>query len=105
MEHIVQFAIGIDDDAIKQRILDTAEKQIMESITKDVKERIFDRDPWSGKLYDNRLSDYVKNTINKMLETCKEDIIKAAADNLADRLMRTKKCKEAVDGVIKNLED
>lgn len=41
MEHIVQFAIGIDDEAIKKRITESAEKQITDSIQKDVEKMIF----------------------------------------------------------------
>ena len=51
MEHIVQFGIGIDDESIRKRIEETAEKQIIETLTKDVKSTIFEKDSWSKKGY------------------------------------------------------
>lgn len=32
MEHIVQFAVGIDDEAIQKRIMETAHNQIIDAI-------------------------------------------------------------------------
>ena len=33
MEHIIQFAVGIDDNAIVKRVEEQAEKQIVETLT------------------------------------------------------------------------
>ena len=39
MEHIVQFAIGIDDNAIKKRVEDNAYDDIVERLIKEAKKR------------------------------------------------------------------
>lgn len=36
MKHIVQFAIGVDDNAIKESIMEQAEKTVIDNITKDI---------------------------------------------------------------------
>ena len=43
MEHILQFAINIDDNTIKQNIEAKAEKQVIEQLVKDVKSSIIDK--------------------------------------------------------------
>ena len=103
MEHIVQFAIGIDDEAINRNIIKHAEKKIMEDITHDVKCQLFASSPYTASGLSREPSDYVKKKIDLVLEQNKDEIIKAAAIHLADRLSRTKKCREAVDEVLENL--
>ena len=41
MEHIVQFAIGIDDGAIRNRIMETAENQIIDTIRREIENHLF----------------------------------------------------------------
>ena len=36
MEHVIQFGVSIDDDAIQKRIVENAEKVITEDIKKEV---------------------------------------------------------------------
>ena len=99
MEHIVQFAIGIDDDAIRKRVVESGEKQIIDSIAADVRKQIFRKDPWSrGK--EEEFTIYADRKIEDILNSWKDEIVDAAAEKLADRLMRTKRVKEAVDNVI-----
>lgn len=40
MEHIVQFGIGIDDDAIREIVMKKAEKSIMEDLKKEIRSEI-----------------------------------------------------------------
>lgn len=53
MEHIVQFAIGIDDEAIRNRVTESAEKQITESIKRDVEGTIFCKE-WHNNNVDKK---------------------------------------------------
>ena len=46
MEHIVQFGVTIDDEAIKKRIEESAKKQITDDISKDVKKTIINSYGW-----------------------------------------------------------
>lgn len=100
MEHIVQFAIGIDDNAIKERVTANAEKEIIKSIKQDVANKLFstwyrDADPKKDPL-----NEFSKGIIEKFLEQHQEEILNKAAAHLADKLARTKKGKE----ILNNLE-
>lgn len=104
MEHIVQFAIGIDDDAIRKRVIESAEKQIIEKLTYDVKSQIFKPHYYKKDKLTDELQDWVEKRIEDIIiESCKDEIIERAAAMLADRLSRTKKAKEALNDVVKNL--
>ena len=100
MEHIVQFAIGIDDEAIKNRITDTAEKQITESIQNDVEETIFDHGWRSGEIDKNSPRNWVKDMVKNVIEANKDQIIEAAAAELAKNMAKTKAVKEAIAKVV-----
>lgn len=47
MEHIVQFAIGIDDKGIKERIEKSAEKQIIERLYHDIARSLTGNTRWT----------------------------------------------------------
>jgi len=93
MEHIVQFAIGIDDEAIKSRIEDSATKQIVDSIVKSLKSKINDAmfDRWG-----NGFSEDSKKLITDFLTEYKEEILQNAANQVADSIKRGKRYKEVV---------
>ena len=97
MEHIVQFAIGIDDNAIKKRIEDNAYDDIVERLIKEAKNdlpqvRSFERGVNWRFLVDDRL-DY-------FLEKNRDDIIDAAAEKLCESFKRTKAYKEKMTEVM-----
>ena len=103
MEHLVQFMIGIDDDAIKKRITESAEKQIVEGLKAKYESEIehqifkFDRDRWNGnKEFKVGLQPWVEDLVVKLLDKHQDEIIERAADRLADKLSRTKAIKEAM---------
>ena len=68
MEHIVQFAIGIDDEAIRKRIAESAEKQIVASIKEDVESILFNYEYYSGKINKNNPFLVNKNCIKHKRE-------------------------------------
>lgn len=102
MEHIVQFAISIDDDAIKKRITDSAEKQIKDELMQDIKSsierEIFDmyKGQWDAKEKKMGLQEWCKQLVVETIEKHKDEIIELAAEKLADKLSRTKIVKEAM---------
>lgn len=99
MEHIVQFAIGIDDEAIKKRIEQTAEKQIVDSIKEDISDRIFRETTWAK---DSVLQNWVKDIVVEAVLEHKDDIIKSAAMELCEYMKRTKAVREAVAGAVED---
>lgn len=97
MEHIVQFAIGIDDEAIRKRITETSEKQIINRLYEECITAVIGQAPrvWGG--YDDRdkqfkraLNDLVFQAVDKIVTENKDAIIENAAQILADRIGRTK---------------
>lgn len=104
MEHIVQFAVGIDDDSIIKYVQEHARNQIINELKKDVINKMFD-----GKYINHNadpkrdsLSDFTKDIVLSIIEPYKDVIVEKAAANLADRLVRTKIAKEALEEVISN---
>lgn len=97
MEHIVQFAIGIDDEAIRKRIEQTAEMQIVDSIKEDISERIFRKDRWDDQ---TQLQAWVKDIVIEAVLEHKDDIIREAASQLCEYMKRTKAVKKAVAGAL-----
>ena len=102
MEHIVQFAIGIDDDAIVNRVTQYAENQLIGEIKKEVHSNIeheifeFDRSWYSDKNKKTGLQDWVEKLVNDLLEQNKEQIIEMAAVKLADKMSRSKIIRETM---------
>lgn len=98
MEHIVQFAINIDDKTIQNRIEEHAYTDLLNKLTKNAVDSVF-----------SHSSAYTRNTmweglmgeaLQSFLEERKDEIIDKAAHMLADRFQRTKKYREAMGAVI-----
>lgn len=97
MEHIVQFGITIDDDAIRRLV----EAKATDAVVKGLNRTLFRlgyRDEPVG------ISGDVEEIIKMFLEEHKQEIVDAAAERLADRLVRTKAVKEAVGEVVKGVK-
>lgn len=99
MEHIVQFAIGIDDEAIRKRIEQTAEKQIIDSIREDINDHIFRETTWAK---DSVLQNWVKDIVVDAILEHKDEIVTAAASQLCEYMKRTKAVREAVAGAVED---
>lgn len=98
MEHIVQFAIGIDDKAIQNRIEEHAYTDVLNKLTKNAVDSVFSRSSaYSRELMWEKLLD---DALQSFLEERKDEIIDKAAHILADRFQRTKKYREAMGAAI-----
>lgn len=98
MEHILQIAIGVDDEAIKERVAESAEKQITKNIEQMVKNKLFEG--YYGRNADERsaLSEYSKRLLDDFLERHKDEILEKAAVYLAEKLARSKAGKSLMQG-------
>jgi hypothetical protein len=96
MEHIVQFGITIDDDAIKRHV----EAKATDAVVKGLNRSLFRLD-YDGKPL--AITGDMKDIIDAFLEEHKQEIVDAAADRLADRLMRTKIVKDAVAKTVNDI--
>lgn len=90
MEHIVQFGINIDDDAIRDLVVRDAKKQIIAELTKDVQREL----GITGNRYSR--SDVADEIADEIMERCREDIVHETVERLAGTLPRRKWFRDAV---------
>ena len=95
MEHIVQFAIGIDDESIVKRVTQVAEKQIVKAIQEKAEDQLFETS------YGRRCGcvDWVKDKFDAFLQSNRDEIISIAADRVAEKIARSKTAKEILGRV------
>ena len=102
MEHIVQFAIGIDDDAIRKRIEDSAVEQIVNRFYEEVENSLQPHFSKTCFTYNRQINDGVRllarENVEKITNAYKAAIIEETAKVLADRLFKTKAAKELLKG-------
>lgn len=104
MEHIVQFAINIDDNKIRDAVVETAERQIINDIRRDVEEIIYESKynyRNGGKTIDKDYPrDWVKEAVGKVIEENKDQIVTMAVENLSRNMTRTKLVRDKIGEVI-----
>ena len=98
MEHIVQFAIGIDDKAIKERIEEYAYSDVLAKLAKEATDTVFAHANAYSR--ENMCKTMMVDALQSFLEERKDEIIDKAANMLADRFQRTKKYREAMGDAI-----
>ena len=98
MEHIVQFAINIDDKTIQNRIEEYAYKDVLDKIVKETMDTVFARTNAYSR--ENMCKTMMEEALQSFLEERKDEIIDKAANMLANRFQRTKKYREAIGAVI-----
>lgn len=112
-EHILNFAIAIEDDAIINAVQSKAEKQIIEEIKLEVLSKIFESnkyygekvvsiDRYSGKTVVDKnaiLNEFAKCIIKESMESFKDEIVELAANRLVESARRSKKWKESIENV------
>lgn len=105
MEHIIQFAIGIDDDHIRKQVEASAESQIIDDIRQMVMDKMLDRSYYAQHAASNDpLKAWVRQEIINFMVEHKEEILNKAASELADHLRRSKKAREYILNRITNEE-
>lgn len=98
MEHIVQFAINIDDKTIQNRIEEHAYTDVLNKLTKEAMDTVFAHTNAYSR--ENMWKTVLVGALQRFLEERKDEIIDNAANMLADRFQRTKKYREAMGATI-----
>lgn len=102
MEHIVQFAIGIDDEAIVKNVMKHAEDSIVKDLNDQIKKALFNIETsYYGAERNRGLQSWVEQKVDTFLEDHKDEIIKLAAERLSDKMSRNKTVKEAMVDAVK----
>lgn len=95
MEHIIQFGVTIDDDAIKKNIEEKATNKIVGAVTQSLKDKLFSR--YGGFTYDSQ------EMFGQFLDKYKDEIIANATAQVVDSIKRSKKYKEALAKVAEEM--
>ena len=89
MEHVIQFGINLDDEAITRGVVEDAKKQIIENLTRQVKDEL----GISGRYY---RSQFCEGIAHKIIDNCKDKIVEETARVLAEKVPRQKWYREAM---------
>lgn len=97
----MQIAISVEDEKIVKRVEETAEKQIIETLTERVENVISEKHGWYGKTERDYapLKNMVSEQITKILQENKDLIISEASKILAEKLAKSKAGKEILQGM------
>lgn len=95
MEHILQFAIGIDDEAIRRRVEESAYKDVVKSLTDEAKSALPKR--YGGSVDWRNLVDDV---VRYFMAEHRDEIVAAAADRLHESMRRSKAVREAIEKAV-----
>ena len=91
MDHLVQFTISVDDAHIAKLVEDKAAKTLENEVIKIVKKTV-----GNGSVWGDGMSKQALEEVHKFLEANKDYIIQETAKEIATRVMRSKKTKDAV---------
>lgn len=91
MDHLVQFSISIDDKHIAMLVEKEAAKVLSDEVIKIVKKTVGDGSYWGEGMSKQALGE-----VYKFLEDHKDYIIQESAKEIATRMMRSKKTKDAI---------
>lgn len=100
MEHIVQFAIGIDDNAIVKAVSENAEKEIIKCLQQQVTNILFRPKNYLKRDADPKidpLSEFAQEIILEFFKENKDIIIENASKIIADKLARSKAYKAILE--------
>lgn len=88
----VPVTIGVNEEEIARNIEKDVEKKVIDTIVKEVKGIMCNK--YSYFENDDPLRNMVTAEINKLIKDKEDEIVKLAADKLADKLSRQKAVKE-----------
>ena len=92
MEHILQFAIGIDEDRIKEEIKQSAvSKELADAAKKELGQDYYGRFSDECKLYE-----MAEAAIKNVVKAHENYIVESIAKNVAEGLVRSPKFREKV---------
>lgn len=97
MEHIVQFAVSVDDARIQQIMEESAAKQITEEIMKFTNGTDYSGKPRRADA--ENLKPIFVEEISKCVKEHADEIIRLAVAELSKNMMKTNKVKEAIQSL------
>lgn len=106
MEHILNIAFDFDDNRVRSIIEKQACEQVICKLSMDIENALSAEA--TGRYYNrgqvgDGIAAIAKSRVDRIIDDNKDIIIQEAASQLADRLMRTKAAKNAVETAVKEL--
>ena len=99
MEHIVQFGISIDDEAIKKKVEDGLYNDIYKHFVNDATSALNLDGYWKKDSYKELVSEAVK----QLVEENRDEIIKTVVTELVDKTSRSKAFKDLLKSGINSV--
>ena len=90
MEHIVQFGVTIDDNAIADRIA----QRVANEVKSDIKERVENIIGWDS----HGLKDIMREEVKRQIDDNFDEILKQVIDIVSSNVMRKKAIREIIKG-------
>ena len=97
MEHILQFGINIDDEAIKKAIEERAGKEVKEELKQSIKDHILHK--WGGFTAEANV------VIKEVMEGWKDEILELAVADVTNTMKRSKKYREALANIVEDINE
>lgn len=97
----IPVTIGVDEEKIVKTIEKDVEDRVVENVTKEIKEIIYER-TYYGKDTNEPLRQMIHSHIQSILQSKEEFIVSEAAAILAEKMIRTKAVKEAIKKVVES---
>ena len=98
---VINIPLNIPEELLENTIAKDYEMKITENLTAEVRKIITSYDDSyyyrDGKQFNKGLERFVSMKIDWYLDNYKDEIVAAAADRLAERLIRTKKARELLE--------
>lgn len=100
---LINIPLTIDDSVFEAKFTEDIENKVVARVVNDVETTLAEKNNLYGlsrsKAIESGLRIMVVNAINRKIDEYRDEVIDAAADRLAERLCRTKKAKEILEGM------
>ena len=105
MQHVVNIAFDFDDERVKKILEDTTVDKVQKDIKQAIIDELFEKRVWERNSHadpeKDPLSGWARDYIRELITEYKEDICRAAANEIAESMSKSKKWKELIVEVIK----
>lgn len=108
MEHILQFAVSIDDSTIEKLVIESATKQLANEIINEAKKSLGLIDRYGRSILDEDGEGYsiAREAIEKAAKEREDEIIDRAIERIVEKTYRGKKYQKMLDNFVdKSNED
>ena len=89
MEHIIQFGVTIDDDAIRKHVEERALGEVVRTISGEIKSNL--PKTYGGHVDWNRVA---YTCVEEFIDRNRDEVIEIAAEKLVEKVKRTKAWRE-----------